>query len=91
MLTVLIYSVGQGHVYFGTKSKCVHGTGSADDFDMNYVEYYTENNGGGNQRRNSTSSDSSNASAKTGLTTKLRPLEFLAVSGCSNIRDVEAF
>ena len=30
----------QGHVYFGTKSNCVCGTGSADDFNMHYVEYY---------------------------------------------------
>ena len=32
---------GQGHVYYGTKSNCVHGTGSADDYGMTYVEYYT--------------------------------------------------
>ena len=30
----------EGHVYLGTKSKCVCGTGSADHFNMNYVEYY---------------------------------------------------
>ena len=32
---------GQGHVYYGTEEKCDHGTGSADDFNMPYVEYYT--------------------------------------------------
>ena len=30
----------QGHVYYGTKSDCSAGTGSADDFGMEYVEYY---------------------------------------------------
>ena len=31
---------GQGHVYYGKKNNCVAGTGSADGFDMKYVEYY---------------------------------------------------
>ena len=31
---------GQGHVYYGTKATCVHGTGSAEDFGMTYIEYY---------------------------------------------------
>ena len=30
----------QGHIYFGKKSSCSAGTGSADDFGMEYVEYY---------------------------------------------------
>lgn len=31
---------GQGHIYFGKKGECVAGTGSADGFNMKYVEYY---------------------------------------------------
>ena len=31
----------QGHVYYGTKSNCVAGTGSGTDFGMDYFEYYT--------------------------------------------------
>ena len=31
----------RGHVYYGTKSSCVAGTGSADYFGMDYVEYYS--------------------------------------------------
>ena len=31
----------QGHVYYGTKSSCAAGTGSGDDFGMDYFEYYT--------------------------------------------------
>ena len=30
----------QGHIYFGKKSSCSAGTGSAEDFGMEYVEYY---------------------------------------------------
>ena len=30
----------QGHIYFGKKSSCSAGTGSADEFGMEYVEYY---------------------------------------------------
>ena len=31
----------QGHVYYGTKSSCNAGTGSADFFGMDYAEYYS--------------------------------------------------
>ena len=30
----------QGHVYFGKRNSCSAGTGSADYFGMDYVEYY---------------------------------------------------
>ena len=31
----------QGHVYYGTKSSCNTGTGSADFFGMDYIEHYS--------------------------------------------------